>query len=93
MNNSVSRIKQSLEKWLNYGQAFDKAQDKEVDLKELIKKAHRDWEVALNNFNFCTDQDMIDYSIFHIEAAEKRYMCLLKMARREEVTADLTLLD
>jgi hypothetical protein len=55
--------------------------DKQELLKE-IRVAHTDWQHALTRLDYASDQDEIDYAIFALEAAEKRFEMLLKSAKR-----------
>lgn len=50
-----------------------------------IREAHRDWVNALRHFEHALGPDQIDYAIFAIEAAEKRYEMLLRQAKRLNV--------
>lgn len=93
MEEYILKMKRFLGTLLTIGQKINKVQNRDAELIELIRSAHKDWQIAVNNFNYCIDHDLIDYSIYNIEAAEKRYMCLIKMARRENMTAELTVLD
>jgi hypothetical protein len=52
-----------------------------------IKKAHMEWVVAQKRFDFVTEKDQIDYAIYAMEAAEKRYEMLLRQAKRLKLTA------
>lgn len=54
----------------------------------LINEALKDWKAAENNFNFFTDLDLVDYSIFSINAAQKRYLHLIRKAKELNVLAD-----
>ncbi|MGD9677772.1 MAG: DUF2508 family protein [Vulcanibacillus sp.] len=45
-------------------------------LKE-VARAKKDWEQAHNRFNEVNDPDAIDYVIYYIIAAERRYMYLI----------------
>lgn len=54
-----------------------------VDLADIIDKARLDWIAAKNYYQAVSDPDLIDYSIFLIQAYERRYMYLLKKARQE----------
>jgi hypothetical protein len=54
-----------------------------------IRKAHAEWQLAQQRLDYVTDKDQIDYAIYALEAAEKRYEMLLKAAKR----ARLSLLD
>lgn len=49
----------------------------------LIEEAKRDWLAARNYFNAVTDPDLIDHAIYTMEAAEKRYVYLLRRARED----------
>ncbi|WP_245948028.1 DUF2508 family protein [Paenibacillus sambharensis] len=54
-------------------------------LMEEIREAHRDWENARRHFEYASGKDQIDYAIFAIEAAEKRYEMLLRHAKNLQV--------
>jgi len=60
------------------------ARDKQQLVSE-IKKSHQDWLAAQAHFEFALDKDQIDYAIYALEAAEKRYEMLLKQAKRLQV--------
>ena len=49
----------------------------------LIEEAKRDWLAARDYFNAVTDPDLIDHAIYTMEAAEKRYIYLLRRARED----------
>lgn len=59
-----------------------------IDLLDNIDKARQDWFVAKKYFDYVTDPDLIDMAIYNIEATEKRYMYLLKMARSKGLRLD-----
>lgn len=59
-----------------------------IDLLQNIDRARQDWFVAKKYFDYVTDPDLIDMAIYSIEAAEKRYMYLLKMARTKGLRLD-----
>lgn len=46
-----------------------------------IQEAHRDWVNAQRHFEYALGKDQVDYAIFAIEAAEKRYEMLLRQAK------------
>jgi hypothetical protein len=52
-----------------------------------IKKAHMEWVVAQKRFDYVTEKDQIDYAIYAMEAAEKRYEMLLRQAKQLKLTA------
>jgi hypothetical protein len=57
-----------------------------ADLRSDIEEARQEWLNAKSYFNHVTDPDLIDMAIYSIEAAEKRYMYLLKVARLQGVS-------
>lgn len=59
-----------------------------VNLLESVEQARRDWFSAKLYFDYVTDSDLIDMAIFNMEAAEKRYIYLLKMARTKGLRLD-----
>ncbi|MCD1259960.1 DUF2508 family protein [Paenibacillus athensensis] len=60
------------------------AQDKQQLIGE-IKKSHQEWIAAQAHFEFALDKDQIDYAIYALEAAEKRYEMLLKQAKQLQI--------
>ncbi len=69
---------------LMYGEV--KTENEEI--LDSIKSAHEDWINAEKYFENATDPDLIDYSIYRIEAAKTRYTYLLKLAREMGVEGD-----
>ena len=57
--------------------------DNEPDNLLLIEKAKQDWLAALALFNNVSEKELIDHAIFNLNAAERRYVFLLKEARQE----------
>jgi len=58
--------------------------DKQLLIQE-IRKAHVNWVSAHAQFEVALDKDQVDYAIFILEAAEKRYGMLLKQAKQLQV--------
>lgn len=50
---------------------------------QQIKKAHADWKAAENYFENVSDPDLIDYAIYDVAAAKRKYMYLLKQAKQQ----------
>jgi len=48
--------------------------------REQIEEALREWQAATAYFENVTDPALVDYAVFDMEAAQKRYMYLLKGA-------------
>lgn len=56
-----------------------------VNLAGVVDQARRDWLYAQQYYKTVTDPDLVDYAAFLIKAYERRYVYLLKKARREGV--------
>jgi hypothetical protein len=54
-------------------------------LFEVVEKARQEWLSAQNYYNAVSDQDLVDHAVYMMQAAEKKYMYLLKKAREEDV--------
>lgn len=52
-----------------------------------IAEAHRDWVNAHYHFEQAEGSDQIDYAVYAIEAAQKRYEMLLRQAKRINANA------
>ncbi|WNR44318.1 DUF2508 family protein [Paenibacillus roseipurpureus] len=53
-----------------------------VLLIQEIRAAHQSWVAAQAHFEFALDKDQIDYCIYALGAAEKRFEMLIKQAKR-----------
>ncbi|HEY8343891.1 MAG TPA: DUF2508 family protein [Bacillota bacterium] len=51
----------------------------------LVEEARQEWKSAREYFNTVTEPDLIDHAIYALEAAEKRFVYLLKKIREEQV--------
>jgi hypothetical protein len=51
------------------------------DMVSLIEQAKREWKYAANYFDNVSDPELVDHAILLREAAERRYMYLLKQAK------------
>jgi hypothetical protein len=55
------------------------------ELLALVEEARREWEDARGYFNSVSDPDLIDHAVYVNQAAEKRFMYLLKQARSQGI--------
>lgn len=55
----------------------------EQEMLSLIDEARREWLASRNYFDNVVDPDLIDHAVYVSQAAEKRYMYLLKQARSQ----------
>jgi len=59
--------------------------EREESLVRLAEKALLEWEQAKSIFNEAVDPDLIDHAIFTMEAAERKYVYLLRKAQKEKI--------
>lgn len=50
---------------------------------EDVKRAYTELKAAENYFDNVDDPDLIDFAVFDLEAAKKKYAYMLKKARKE----------
>ncbi|MEN6414894.1 MAG: YaaL family protein [Veillonellales bacterium] len=55
-------------------------------LTDVVEQARQEWLSAQSYYNTVSDQDLVDYAVFRMQAAEKKYIYLLKQARQAGVT-------
>lgn len=48
-----------------------------------VRHAYDVWQAAQNYFDNVADPDLIDFAIYDMEAAKKRYVYMLKKAREQ----------
>ncbi len=67
-------------------------EDKKSVMKEqeemltVINEAKKEWEDAKQFYNNVDDPDLIDYAIYAIQAAEKKYTYLYKKAKKKSIS-------
>jgi len=55
-------------------------------LPDVVEQARQEYLAAQYYYNTVTDKDLVDHAVFLMQAAEKKYMYLLKQARKQGVT-------
>lgn len=53
---------------------------------EQMVQARKEWADAQGYYNSVCDSDLVDHAVYMMQAAEKKYVYLLKLARREGLT-------
>ncbi len=53
------------------------------DLYVNLEKAKKEWDEAKNIFENVSEPDLVDFAIYNIEAAEQKYVYLLKQIKTE----------
>lgn len=64
-----------------------KSKINDANILKEIETAKNEWEYALKRFNDVSEPDVVDYIVYYIIAAERRYMYLLnryKTIKEEE---------
>ncbi|MDQ1910975.1 DUF2508 family protein [Paenibacillus sp. GD4] len=61
-------------------------QDRLLLLQE-IRQAHMDWVTAQRRFDYVVEKEQIDYAVYALEAAEKRFEMLIKQAKDIKLVA------
>ena len=51
-------------------------------LRALVEQARLEWLAAQNEFDAVTEPELVDHAIFAVQAAERRYVYLLRLAGR-----------
>ncbi|WP_440115238.1 DUF2508 family protein [Paenibacillus sp. QZ-Y1] len=65
----------------------------EEEIYSDIQKAKSEWERAVRQFEEARGEDEIDYAIYVLEAAERKYQIHLKRAKRAGVKRAANLAD
>ena len=54
-----------------------------VTTREEVRQAWEEWQAAVQYFENVSDPDLVDYAIYQVEAARRRYAYMLKHVRPE----------
>ncbi len=65
----------------------DSRQVNPPELLSLVEEAREEWAAARTYFDSVSEPDLIDHAVYVSQAAEKRYMYLLKQARSQGLQA------
>ncbi|NLG83769.1 MAG: YaaL family protein [Firmicutes bacterium] len=57
------------------------------DLATAIAAAREEWLTAQRFFECVSEPDLVDQAIYSIEAAERKYMYLLRLAKTKELSS------
>lgn len=63
-------------------------EDAGFDEVGLVDQARREWQAARSLFENVSEPELIDHAIHRMTAAERRYMFLVREARRSGITED-----
>lgn len=57
--------------------------------REQVQRALNDWKAAAAYFECVADPELVDYAVYGMEAAQKRYIYLLRSAGKEDGSLEL----
>lgn len=60
----------------------------EQDLLDQLEKARQEWRVARAYFDSVTDSDLVLEAVHRLEATQRKYMHLWKIAREQGLRVD-----
>ena len=60
-----------------------KSHEVKNDLYANLESAKKEWEEAKNIFENVSEPDLVDYAIYNVEAAERKYVYLLRQIKNE----------
>lgn len=63
----------------------EKGTTKESELIKNLKNAQDELEIAVNNYEFANEPELVDYYTYNIKAAQTRYEYLLKKVKEEKI--------
>jgi len=56
-----------------------------LPLTEAVEQARQEWLYAQNYYNSVSDVDLVDHAVYLLQAAEKKHVYLMKIARSQGV--------
>ncbi|WP_199617207.1 DUF2508 family protein [Paenibacillus alkalitolerans] len=65
----------------------EKILEAESEMIAEVRQAHMEWLCAQQRLDYALDWDQIDYAVYALEAAEKRYSMLLRQAKAMKAKA------
>jgi hypothetical protein len=76
-----------LQQWFRPNrQEQEEVRKDKYELLQEIRKAHADWQLAQHRLDYALEVEEIDYAIYALEAAEKRYEMLIKLAKKTKLS-------
>ncbi len=88
ISKNETKIKLMNIKNIFYNSKAVKCSNDKSDLYTNLESARKEWEEAKNIFENVSEPDLVDYAIYNVEAAEKKYIYLLRQIKNEEAAAN-----
>lgn len=73
--------------------AAETAADPRENIRRELDAARGEWQAARSYFEVVTDPSLVDHAIATLDAAEKKYIYLLRRAREEGLSVQNHLLE
>lgn len=51
--------------------------------EESVRTAYREWEDAKNFFEYVSEPELVDYAVYAIETAKRRFLYMLRQCRAQ----------
>ncbi|GEM_PF-3301720 len=67
----------------------EKAVSGDEKLLQELAQAREEWQSAHSYFNNATDPELVDHAVLLLEAAERKYMYLLKEVKAKGLKVDM----
>ena len=83
MDMNITLALQKIQTFLQFGEPIEGRPL--PSLPVVVEEARKEWLNAQEYYNTVSDQDLIDHAVYLMQAAEKKYMYLLKQARHTGV--------
>ena len=74
----ISLFQRLKETWEPYLEKKRIIREHQPAFPEIINDAQREWQEAQNYFNNVSDPELVDHASYLLQAAERKYMYLLK---------------
>lgn len=88
--NKETRNKDDLRKWFStIKDKFSPQEEEREDILKMLQEAHEEWRNAEMYFQSVTEPDLIDYAIYKMEAARRKYIYILNTVRKEGIKVDM----
>lgn len=90
LHSAISYMNDELLKGVIIDERENTESQKDLSITTLVDRAHKEWVQAKNFFNEVNDPELIDHAIYAMVAAERKYIYLLKLAKKEQSIAEVT---
>lgn len=80
---NITETLQKIQAYLQFGEKNESSPL--PPLPVVVEEARKEWLNAQSYYNTVSDQDLIDHAVYLMQAAEKKYIYLLKQARHAGV--------